>query len=254
MIAEFFVIASRPRSGTHLLSTTLDALADVTCYKEVFNPEQLAREPANRTIDDMWDQSFPPRDWLARCIFKASKDSKAFGLCVHRYQIEEMENVRSALKLLRPRIILLRREDLLAQYASKLIARERKGWWSAKEDRRKQSLRTLKVEPQQFLEFCRSTRASENKDRKLWGQRPIFELTYEGLVGDYDRNMELAACFVGCNHKPEGGFAAATAKQEGRTMREVVENYPALAAACGGTNFEYLFTERDRLEGGIVEV
>ncbi len=250
------MIASRPRCGTHLLSTALDGLADVTCYLEPFNPEQLSWEPAQRTIPQMWDQSLRPKDWLTRCRLKAGRHSTAFGFCLHAYQFDELPSVATQVQQLDPRVIIIRREDLLAQFVSFQIATDTSSWWNAKDDlpSTEVSRPQIEVEPDQFLEYCRKIRLSVKRDRETWAHRPTFEITYEQLVADYETQMRLATAFVGGNVWPESGFPTKTARVENRSMTEVVLNYADLATACESSDFSDLFTQRDSYERKVVSV
>ena len=73
-----FMILSSPRSGTHMLRTSLDAHENVVCMTEMFNPDY--------TLDKYeFTEDTPEREILDQFIFQDyDHEILAVGFCLHR--------------------------------------------------------------------------------------------------------------------------------------------------------------------------
>ncbi len=245
-LPDLLLIASRPRCGTHLLRTTLHGLPDVVCMGEIFNCEQAEWPTEKRTIEDLWDRSLGAVNWVNH--LRAKYPCVTFGFAVHRRQFIQQPSVQAQIKGMQPRVIILWREDMLAQLASFKIAVGNAGYWKSRDDQTEPS-GTVTINPGDLSKWVRNQKQSVNKDREIWKGRPIMALSYEQLVGDFPYRSRLAAAFAGGTMMSD--LEPGTSRRETRSMRDVVENYDLLKRRFNGTDLSYLFDERDQMEGRI---
>ena len=222
-----FVIVADVRTGSTMLSSTLERHPAIRCRGELFHPE------------DFPDNQVPggPRDALTadtliqRAFSDRTVSAEGFRAMVFHPDPEARPRWAHAWDVLaaRPglRVIFLWRRDPLAQLASWTIARETGCFTPPPGD----PLYEADNRPRVRIEPAELRRWADDRVR-LYGQRReqlrahhVLDLTYEDLTGDWTRSIERIEDFLGVPHRP---LKPAKLKQEHRPLSESVVNYAEL--------------------------
>src|ERR1700761_6862103 len=110
-----FIILSSPRSGTHMLRTSLDAHPNIVCLTEMFNPDYTLGQYS-------FTENTPEQEILERYIFSPQKwKTRAVGFCIHRTDARfgEWPHLWDSLAAMPDLLVVsLRRKNLLRRYLS----------------------------------------------------------------------------------------------------------------------------------------
>jgi LPS sulfotransferase NodH len=258
-----FVIVSYPRSGTHLLRTSLESHPAVVCQAEPFNSDDR-RLP--------YPQKTPTADVLAGWVFhdRLPDEVKAAGFVLQAYHPHALE----AFPGIRPnpgwadvwprlaamdglRVLHLERRNLLARHLSHRMARATGSWhaWDPGavdgvthltgrppdgQIGPPQGARPrLAIDPAQLaLDFAEVARWRRHAEEALSGH-PLLRLTYEELCGD-DSAATLARvqAFLGLEARP---LRSAVSRLEERPPERAIENYAELKHHFAGSPWESFF-------------
>jgi hypothetical protein len=130
-------------------------------------------------------------------------------------------------------IVRLRREDLLSQYVSGVLALKAGSW-------RQEGYRDTRVVLRDPVLHLRRLVARERRLDRLISPHPAFEITYEQIP---DRLPALQQ-FLGLQALP---LSTDHERLRKRPLDEVVENWPEVVNALRGTEFERFVTLSTKL-------
>jgi hypothetical protein len=257
-----FVIVSYPRSGTHLLRTSLESHPAVVCQAEPFNSDDR-RLP--------YPLSTPTAEVLAGWVFRDGVPAavRAVGFVLqayHPHALEAFPGIRAnpdwadvwprlaAMDGLR--VLHLERRDLLARHLSHRMARATGAWhaWDPESvdsvthltgrppagqiGRRGDQRPRLAIDPAQLeLDFAEVGRWRRAAEGALAGQ-PLLRLTYEELCDDFDATSLRVQEFLGLEPR---ALRPAVAKLEERSPEAAIENYAELKRHFAGSPWESFF-------------
>jgi len=137
------------------------------------------------------------------------------------------------------KIILLKRRNLLAVYASELIARETQKFWISDESERTST--TVTIDYNDCLEKLETREAYNNTSLRYLKDHDVLEITYEDLVQDLVAGFTKLHEFLGVDlYPPE----ISTVKREVRPLNKVITNYAHLRDKFSNTKWRYLFEEQ----------
>lgn len=222
-----FVILAQPRTGSHLLKTSLEAHPQISCAGEILNHRQAESRLG------------PPEDGALRLMQTlATGNRQAVGCVLHACQPDRQwprwRRWESAWPALASdpsiRVIVLRRMQALAQLASWKIAEQTDHWvdQSPFADQRP----TVRFDQDELRWFRRWNDALYQWRLSGLSQHPVLEVLYEDLIVDWDRVVRGLQLFLGV--EPQS-LPQATSKQETRPLAEVIENFSEL---CPATAFD----------------
>lgn len=224
-----FMILSSPRSGTHMLKSSIDNHPNAVCLTEMFNPDYTEKiypfteyTPEQEILDGYIFCEYPP-------------EVQAVGFCLHRVGArfgnwpdlwEMLVNMEDLY------IISLRRENLLRRY------------WSFQlrtiQDLRNQSPEPRALDKDRLIaDFERQTSRIAEFDEKF-KDHPLITVTYEQLCNDYGPTLNRVQEFLGLDviELQPGTNRRATPK-----ISEKVTNYDELKREFEGTPWAHFFDD-----------
>lgn len=256
-----FVVVSYPRSGTHLLRTSLESHPDVVCQAEFFNSDSpqlpYPLSTPTREILDAW--IFPP--------FPATVKRAGFVLqAYHPRALKAFPGIRAnpAWDDVWPRlaamegllVIHLERRNLLRRHLSHCMSRQT-GIWHSWDRRRVERIshlappppeqvgnepprQSVEIDPDRLFEDFHEVECWRRFAAEALGSHPSLTVTYEELCGEYTEACRRVQRFLGVR---EIDLEPAVRKLESRPLRDVIRNFHQLEAAFRGTEWESFFEE-----------
>lgn len=220
-----FIIASRPRCGTHMLASSLDNHPDIDCYLE-----ELGAGP----------KKLPPnfeKDNSVKTTLKAMFDSdKTTGFILHDADGRNLK-VRNKLFNSYPnvKVIILFRKDVLARYISNEVAFATDKWQLFKDEENIQQ--KIKIDLNHMFDFFKESEFSIMRDLiEYWDYKNII-ISYEDLNYEYKTTMSKVFEFLGekcIKVEPK------TLKQNKNHLYNLVKNYKEVEKAIASTKWSYL--------------
>jgi LPS sulfotransferase NodH len=255
-----FIVLSRYRSGSNLLARAIDAHPSAVVHGELFNLENLARQPSRyvgtQFLDEYWQRDFgrplvgfkfmygqgtdieldasywgpnlSPR--IAGYIgllddFMASNDVTSWQ------HLEDQLADHNAL-----RVIHLTRENAFAAYVSFQLALIEDNWSGRPYRTVHGGLRLDVDDLRTWFEYGDSYRSYYDD---LFADHPMLRLTYEALSGDYEQTLVQVGEFLGIDGLADQG--PRLRKQQTRPLQEVVANYDEVRCHFGDTEWARYF-------------
>lgn len=222
-----FLLLTSPRSGTHMLKTSLDAHPNMVCLTEMFNPDYIARE-----YD--YDDSMPAPQVLKKYIYKDYEpEVKAVGFCLHRFgsNFGNWPNLWNILKNTEDLyIVSLTRNNLLRRYLSVQLQQI-------------PNLAKTKLEPKVFdpvelkEDFTRQNKKIDEFNQ-FFSDHPIINVTYEQLCEDYTTTMNKLQDFLGV---PMVELKPGTGKRNNPPISDYILNYQELKQQFANTEWSAFF-------------
>jgi LPS sulfotransferase NodH len=226
-----FAIVADLRTGSTLLSSSLDRHPDVRCFGELLHPADLADNvPEGADRHGSSGRALVGRVFASPGVAAAGFRAMVFLPLPEQPRWADAWDELAATPGLR--VIYLVRRDVVAQYASLLVAARLGAYHPAPGDPALTPANrpTLRLERDELLAWAQErARLLELRRAQLAGKTAL-ELTYEQLAGDWPDAIARAQAFLGVTPLP---LAPAKEKQERRALREVVANYDELRADLG---------------------
>jgi LPS sulfotransferase NodH len=218
-----FVITSLPRSGSFMLTTTLDSHPGIRCAGETLSRFQEAEnQPYKNAAEVLMSRVYSPGSGIKAAGFKLLFQDAREG---------RFTDAREFLVQLPVKVIHLRRRNLLKRYVSFLHAEKTDVWILCDENERPGTHR-FKVDIDELIMSIKDTLRSYDKmDREFFSCHSLT-VWYEDLVNEYTREMNRIFSFLKVNSaetKPE------TIRQETRELSEIISNYDEIKAALANT-------------------
>jgi LPS sulfotransferase NodH len=220
-----FVIVADLRTGSTLLSSSLDQHPQVRCLGELFHTSSFP------------DNDLPQHDRLnlsgrqvVRQAFSGDVQAAGFRAMIF-LPLPDRPQWADAWDALRNtpdlRVISLLRRDKLAQYASVLIAERLSVWHPSPGDPvlDVENRPTVRIDPADFRRWRNEREDLLQRRLKQLAARQVLELEYESLTEDWPGTIHRVQTFLGVPPLP---MAPSRQKQERRPLREIVENYAEL--------------------------
>ena len=223
-----FVIVADLRTGSTLLSTSLNNHPRVRCYGELFHPDTF---PDNQL--DEGDRFCLTGREVVREAFAANGAAAAGFRAMIFLPMPSDPPWADSWDALRDRedlrVIYLVRRDELAQYASIAIAEQMRIWHPSPDDPvlRPENRPTIAIDPQELRDWSRQRAALLQQRREHLRDKPSLDLTYETLVSEWPAVIRAVQDFLGVEPV---ALQPAKQKQERRPLSEVVTNYDELRA------------------------
>lgn len=208
------LIDSRPRSCSHLLTRSLQALPGVVILDEPFHPlyGEYGRE-------GVWLGHQPLADWL-QDSWAAQGGVRLRGILTHEEQLAGRDDVIGVLQEVITHVVILSRENLLAQFASRKIAEQTNEWRS--DPGLPPTSETLTAHPGEYELFCARMAASRETSRRRWSRLPCLEITAEDLVNSWACTLREVSQLVEVDLNDA---VPRTEQRERRPLSEVVLNF-----------------------------
>lgn len=223
-----FMILSSPRSGTHMLRTSLDRHPGIVALTEVFNPDWTPDAdfdedtPAPVILNDHVFCEYPPE--VGAVGFALHRSDARLGNWPHLWRrLEEDKQLW---------VISLRRENLLRRYLSFqiMVAPE-------SEPRRPKVFSPGELQ----AEFERREAESAVFDRRFAGH-PLLQVSYERLCTDYQPTVARVQAFLGVPARP---LAPGTEWSGPRRLRDSIANFDELVKTFAATRWAWFFREEE---------
>ncbi|MDJ0576561.1 MAG: sulfotransferase [Xenococcaceae cyanobacterium MO_234.B1] len=224
-----FIILSSPRSGTHMLKSSLDLHPNIICHDEVFNPDYGYASLRNMPEDEI----------LQHFIFREYKPSiKAVGFCLHRSDAGFRGNWQRLWNMLKGNsdlyVISLFRSNLLRRYLS--FKRMIKSNVSSPDSK---SI-AIELDKNELLKDFQKQRNKVEEFNQEFGEHRILQVTYEQLCQDYSATIQGVQQFL---EIPYVNLQPKTKKLETRSLKESIKNYEILKQDFSGTEWESFFED-----------
>ena len=245
---EKFVLMANRRTGTSLMIDCLNSHPRIHCTKRAFGVEKRFANPDENhqsggyflyrtgSLKRRLRHVFAPggliAEFLDREIFvQAQPGTDVIGF---RLLYEKVRRHPQLLDLMRSRnmkVIHLVRENILKTYISTITAPLHKMY----HPREGAEIRTVSIEvdiPRMLRELDRRERLVEEMRRAVDGL-PVLEISYESFVRD--RDAEAARILPHLGLDVDTPLVSDLVKINPSSMRDVILNYDAVAAALSGT-------------------
>jgi LPS sulfotransferase NodH len=222
-----FVLASMPRSGTHMLRSMLNGHPNVRTANELFNPQSVHCH--------RWFHRSPA--WVVEKKAWYGGRQKIRGFLLHLCQNEPWKIWEHLHTLDNMRYICMRRGHLLEQYVS-LQQAEMHGRWQATREEDRPELRPMHIDPQFAEIFFSQVLAYWRRFEQEFSEKPRFTVWYEELCSNTETMSRQVQQFLGAN--TVSGLQSSTIKV-GRPVDKLISNYAELQRYFRGSKFEYLF-------------
>ncbi len=229
-----FVIVAARRTGSNLLCTLVGSHPDVLCHHELFNSGgiyyALPLRKSGFSLGTIDDREAEPLAFLAR-VWQHTLGKGCVGFKMTRGQDEKV--IDAVLADPGVRVIVLRRRNRIKTFVSELRA-ERTDRWEVYDHADIAACPRVPVDLQALEAYMAENEAFyAHIDAALARSgSPALQVTYERLFEPAEQARILA--FLGL--APDGAqLNARSVKQNSCDLRELVENYDALARGVAGT-------------------
>jgi len=230
-----FVIVAARRTGSNLLCTLLDSHADVLCHHELFNPSgifyALPLRESGFSLGTMAERAADPLAFLAR-VWDQNLGKRCVGFKMTRGQDPKVLDALSADATIR--VIVLRRANRIKAFASELRAEVTSRWEVYDPAEVDQSSPKVRVDPRALDAYIEGNEAfyAQVEAGLARSGSPVLHVTYERLFCDDEQRRLLT--FLGL--RADGVvLSARSVKQNSCNLRDLIENYDALAHELVGT-------------------
>jgi len=207
-----FLIAARPRSGSHLLRDCLEKHPDVRCMDECFNRKSVQNSGKSA------------EQWFSE-IFAEPKKCSGFILHYDNARQGKYAEVRAMMKSrdVDYRVLRMHRKDLFAMYVSKVQAIAKGKWTLWDDEERVPDDVKFEININDMFQYFVNTHNAFMTDLcEIYVQQPVLPVAYEDMVESLDSTMSDVWEFLGLKHvrvKPR------TVKQVRKPINQLVENY-----------------------------
>ena len=222
-----FVILADLRTGSTLLSSTLDRHPEVTCWGELLHTQDFPDNcPPGADRHALDGRSLVRRAFSSRAGRLASS-ARGFRAMVGQPEPTEPQWSSAWDELAATpglRVIELRREDRLAQFASLRVAAQTGIYHHSPGDPvlTPDERPRFEVDPEELLAWAQERDALFAQRRAQLGRRPFLVLTYEQLTQHWPHAMARVQHFLGV---AAHALQPAKQKQETRPLAQVILNY-----------------------------
>ncbi|MGF1637692.1 MAG: sulfotransferase [Cyclobacteriaceae bacterium] len=221
-----FVIVSHPRSGSTLLHTLLNAHPQIHSRGEILQP--YINSDIHIDASKLYEHIFRPMSTNIRAVgFKFF--FKYFKAPTGKAVVEELCQDKDV------RIILLKRKNLLRAIISLEIARKTRKFSSIKDSElRAKRLKSITLNPALCLATLQQMELEQKQLIKYFNKKKCLELTYEALVSNQNKTVEVILQHLGLKHR---NLFSLLKRQNPEPLDQLVINYDELKKALEGTKW-----------------
>lgn len=239
------IVLTSQRSGSTFLTHCLNSHPQVRCYGEILVNGLYRREdvPALlnrfRLTSRAWryavSGAWRPARFLDRFYAREEAPVMAFKVMYNHLADPRIRRYLGAHAEIR--IIHLRRDNLLKQYTSKVLAPLKFGnrRWGATNP---QPVLATRIEPNQAIEAMRHMQARFEEHERLFAAHRRIELVYEEMVDGAGLSAGAARAVTQLLEVEPAPMASRTVKVNPDRLEAIIENYDELSRALRGTEFE----------------
>lgn len=228
-----FVVNASPRTGSYMLTTTLDQHPEIRCHGEALSP---------------WREDCPPgastaAEFLCQDVYTHDPPAKAVGFKLLDQDARQgrFSDARSFLRASRVRVIHLRRRNLLRQALSFAVA-EKTDVWILEGGERRPEEAVVELEPSELIRNFESAEGRRLDNERWFAPCPTLDVCYEDMAHHLDAEMERISRFLGVTPRP---VRPTTRRQEQRPLQRAIGNYETIARTLSGTSWEVFLDEDD---------
>jgi LPS sulfotransferase NodH len=225
--ATLFVVASLPRSGTHMLSSLLDGHPEIRTEAEIFNPysERNRRHKGQSA------------EWLLRNRAWYDGPQRIRGVPIHLSHDDPWSVWQYLRGLAGIRYLCMRRRNVLEQFVSHEQAMVH-GRWQVWQDQHRPKVVQLSIDPRRLEQFARRMETCWERFDDEFASLQHMTVWYEQLCEHTEAVSIEVQRFLGAS--VVSGLRPGTIKV-GRPLSEVVSNYDQLRRYFRGSKYEECF-------------
>jgi len=226
-LPQAFVILADLRTGSTLLSSSLNTHPDLRCLGELLHH----RDFADNQLPALNRHQLHGPALVARALTGSDNLAAGFRAMVSLPDTAARPKWAGAWQTLAAwpglRVIVLRREDHLAQFASYCLALRTGCFTPSPEDPllRPENRPRLYLQPAELAAWIRQRRHLYARRLALLGHKPCLHLSYETLIRDWPGQIRRIQGFLGL---PPRRLEQVKVQQESRPLHEVVINFDQL--------------------------
>lgn len=180
-----FCIVTMARCGSNLLCALLRRVPDVACHNEVFSNRAIhsfLKEELETSLEERDRDPLGFLEQLENLTFEKCPASGTFGFKLFVWHNETV--LRHVLTDRNYRVIVLERENKLAQYSSLVMAHSSRSWKRGRRDVKPERAPRAEFRRADFTKFIRRQEAMYDRVRDGLGDRAHFRLEYRQLMDD----------------------------------------------------------------------
>jgi LPS sulfotransferase NodH len=237
-----FVIVAARRTGSNLLCTLLDSHADVLCHHELFNPSDIFYAVPLRggafSLGTLAERAADPLALVAR-TWDNNLGRRCVGFKMTRGQEPRVLDALLADQTVR--VIVLRRANRIKTFVSELRAEASRTWEvydPAELDPRRARVHVDARALDAYIAQNEAFHAEVDAALARCGKSALG-VVYERLLHDDEQRRILA--YLGL---PVMALSARSVKQNATDLRQLIDNYDALAHELAGTPLADELTDR----------
>lgn len=225
---RFFVLSS-PRSGTHMLRTSLDDHPQVVCMTEMFNPDYTENRydftPDTPAADILSNHIFTPGVLQHSCVgFLLHREGARFGNWPDLWSILEGDTGLA--------VISLRRRNLLRRYLSQQL--------TSREHLEGIPPGPVRLDADLLAGDFQLQEARVAELDAAFGRHPLMAVVYEDLTDRYAETMAGIQSFL--NLEP-AAVRPSTTRRATPPLPVAISNYAELKQAFAGTRWHGFFED-----------
>lgn len=216
-----FIIVTKSRTGSSLLTSYLDSHPEVRCFEEIF------RRLGSSTTKQAWENIYGKRN----------KRVKAVGFKIFYYHPLDSDD-RSVWDLIYKnadlKVIHLIRENSLRTIVSREIAVKTNKWNNKGDGTMDQSKKKIHLDPKDLMKQLDEIRVYQNEFRKKMSNKEMKEISYEELVANRDSTMSTLFEFIGVAPNPVSTFLKKQNKEE---LKDLIVNYDEVSQTLKNSDY-----------------
>lgn len=225
---RYFVLSS-PRSGTHMLRTSLDNHPQVVCMTEMFNPDYTESKydftPDTPAAEILANYIFTPENMTHPCVgFLLHRCGARFGNWPDLWSLLEQDKHLAA--------ISLRRQNLLRRYLSVQLMKN--------QDLEGNPPAPLYFDKDLLIGDFQKQEAKIAEFDARFSDHPLITVTYEDLCDRYTETMGSIQSFL--NLTPVN-LEPGTKRRATPALAEIVANYTELKREFADTKWFSFFDD-----------
>ena len=222
-----FLLLSSPRSGTHMLKTSLESHPNIVCLTEMFNPDYIKRKYS-------YDDNMPAQKVLNKFIYcDYEPEVKAVGFCLHRSD-SNFGNWPRLWDILRDMkdlyILSLSRENLLRRYLSVQLQEI--------PNLVKADLNPMVFDLKKLEQYFNRQNQKLAEFNEYFSNHNIFQVTYEQMCYEYETTTSKIQEFLGL---PLLSVKPRSSRRKTPLISDLVVNYAELKEKFKDTEWSSFF-------------
>jgi len=231
-----FIIFGQSRSGSTLLLDMIKSHPEINCETELFNYLELF--PNFKPLRNIF-RSFP-QPYINYRVRKSEKP--VYGFKLFFFQVHNPEKCLAQLARNSWKFIHIKRDNLLRQSLSNIIAIETNHWHRKVDN--KPNAENIEIKPERLLHVLKNRTAWKFKEKKLIEKHNHITITYEDDLMDKNKWQQTANMvfgYLGVEPIEVNSELKTTYK---KPYAELILNYAELQKAVKNSPFSHLL-EKD---------